>query len=325
MRLDFPGTQRKKQKRETQMKRTGIRLVALTVLVVAGLGVGRLAGVPDFTLAAPGPALLQGQGYVLTSMEQQATTTAASVSRSVVQVETVGVGLGLGVIATANGYIVTNDHVVSGGTSYMVTLSDGQRLPGQLVGVGQADDLAVLKVSTTGLQAARFGDSSKLTIAQDVLAIGNPLGLGETVTSGVVSAMHRTVSEGPGASYLPNALQTSAPINPGNSGGALVSLNGQVVGIPTLVASDPQIGGAAQGIGFAMPSNQVITVVNQIITNGKVTHTGRAYLGVTSTDNTGNQAQIDPLTGKPSKTTPMVQGALVQGVDAGTPAATAGL
>jgi putative serine protease PepD len=260
-----------------------------------------------------------GQSFSLTSQEQRVTETSRAVAQQVVQVENVGVGLGSGVIATSDGYIVTNNHVVDQGRQFFVTLWNGKRVAARLVGTSPTDDLAVLKVSLTGLSAARFANSDKLEVGQDVLAIGNPLGLGETVTSGVVSAVRRTVSEGTGA-YLPHAIQTSAPINPGNSGGALVSLDGQVVGIPTLAASSP-LGGSAQGIGFAIPSNRVITIVNQLITQGRVTHTGRAYLGVSAQD-AGQAIQNNPFA-QPGPS--IANGVLVAQVGPGSPAARAGL
>jgi len=143
----------------------------------------------------------------------------------------------------------------------------------------------VLRVTAAGLPAARFAGARTVAVAQTVLAIGSPLGLQQSVTSGLISALGRTVQEANGA-YLPNAVQTSAPINPGNSGGALVGLDGMVVGIPTLEASDPQNnnGGAAQGIGFAVPSTRVTIVAHQIIATGRVEHTGRAFLGIAATD-----------------------------------------
>jgi S1-C subfamily serine protease len=132
-----------------------------------------------------------------------------------------------------------------------------------------ADDLAVVHVPATGLQPATFADSSKLVVGDIVLAVGNPLGLQSTVTEGIVSALGRSVPESATVT-LPNVIQTSAAINPGNSGGALVDLNGSVVGIPTLALSDPQMGGAAVGIGFAIPSSVVSNIANQLITYGKV-------------------------------------------------------
>jgi S1-C subfamily serine protease len=136
------------------------------------------------------------------------------------------------------------------------------------------------------------------------MAIGNPLGLSSSVTQGIVSALHRTSSEGQGVT-LPDTIQTSAPINPGNSGGALTDIQGRVIGIPTLAASDPQLGGAAAGIGFAIPSNTVKDIAGQIVNHGKVVNSNRAYLGINIGD-TGN-------------------GVYVAGVSAKSPAAKAGI
>src|SRR5207237_9130720 len=146
------------------------------------------------------------------------------------------------------------------------------------------DDLAVIRVRGAAgtLRPATFGRSSAVRVGEIVLAMGNPLGLTGTVTDGIVSATGRTVSEGQGSSaVLISAIQTSAPINPGNSGGALVSLSGQVIGIPTLAATDPQLGGAASGIGFAIPSDTVTSIAGQLAA-GKVSNSGRASLGITA-------------------------------------------
>ena len=200
------------------------------------------------------------------------------VGSSVVQIQT-NQGLGSGVLYDAQGDIVTNDHVVAGASSYAVTLADGRRFPARLVGEFAAGDLAVIRISTSGLHPATFGDSSKLQVGDIVMAIGNPLGLQSSVTEGIVSALGRTVEEGNGVT-LPGVIQSSAPINPGNSGGALVDLSGSVVGIPTLAAVDRQIGGSAPGIGFEIPSNTVVRIAGQLVKQGRVTSSGRAYLGV---------------------------------------------
>jgi S1-C subfamily serine protease len=186
--------------------------------------------------------------------------------------------------------------------------------------------LAIIHINATGLPAAHFATSGTDVVAETVLAIGSPLGLQQTVTSGLISALNRTVQESNGA-YLPNAVQTSAPINPGNSGGALVNLDGSVVGIPTLEATDPQNnnGGAAQGIGFAISSDRVTAIAPQIISTGKVAHTGRAYLGLAAVD--ASQASSGFETGGfggGSTTTP-VSGAVVQTVASGSPADKAGI
>jgi putative serine protease PepD len=142
------------------------------------------------------------------------------------------------------------------------------------------DDLAVIRISSPTLPPpATFADSAALQVGEITLAIGNPLGLASSVTEGIVSFNGRTVSEANGA-ILPAMVQTSAPINPGNSGGALVDLEGQVIGIPTLAANDTQNGGAAAGIGFAIPSNTVKLIAGQLAATGSVSNTGRAALGI---------------------------------------------
>lgn len=244
----------------------------------------------------------------------------AVASPSVVYVQNVGVGSGSGVIYDTSGDIVTNAHVVQGAQSLVVTLSTGKHYAARLVGTDVADDLAVIRINAAGLPAATFASASNIHVAQNVLAIGNPLDLQQSVASGLVSALGRTVQEANGA-YLPNAIQTSAPINPGNSGGALVALNGMVIGIPTLEATDPQNnnGGAAQGIGFAVPSTRVTFIANQIIATGRVAHTGRAYLGVGSVD-------VSSLANSYySQQIAVSSGAVVQQIAAGSPAETAGL
>jgi 3-hydroxyisobutyrate dehydrogenase-like beta-hydroxyacid dehydrogenase len=147
------------------------------------------------------------------------------------------------------------------------------------VGTFPPDDLAVIHVEGGRLPAATLGDSSMLHVGDIVLALGNPLGLQSSVTNGIVSALGRTVSESSGVA-LPDLIQTSAPINPGNSGGALVDLSGQVVGIPTLAAIDPENQQQASGIGFAIPSNTVKEIAGQLISDGRVVQSGRAYLGL---------------------------------------------
>lgn len=233
--------------------------------------------------ACSNPPLMGGGASSLQSTYVQV---AQDVSPSVVQITT-SVGLGSGVVYDNRGDIVTNDHVVAGSTSFKVQLpaGGGKLLAATLVGAFPQDDLAVIRVSgASNLHPARFGDSSKLAVGDLVLAVGNPLGLSRSVTDGIVSATGRTVTEpvepgSPGAT-LPDAIQTSAAINPGNSGGALVDLSAQVIGVPTLAAVDPELGGTAPGIGFAIPSNLVKSVAAQLIANGSVTKSGRAALGV---------------------------------------------
>jgi len=213
------------------------------------------------------------------ALQQQFVKVVKQVGPSVVLIQT-SQGLGSGIVLDANGNVVTNNHVVQGAGGFQVTLADGKQYPARLVGSFAADDLAVLHIDAGGLHPAGFADSSQLQVGDVTLAIGNPLGLQSSVTEGIVSALGRTVNEENGVA-LPNVIQTSAPINPGNSGGALVDLQGRVIGIPTLAATDPQLGGgAAAGIGFAIPSNTVRDVAAQLISQGKVTNSHRAWLGV---------------------------------------------
>ncbi|WP_405711913.1 MULTISPECIES: S1C family serine protease [unclassified Streptomyces] len=207
---------------------------------------------------------------------------------SVVQIEA-SEGLGSGIVYDTKGHIVTNAHVVGNDRAFKVTAATGEKVQkATLVAAYPEQDLAVIKLDSvpSGLKPAKFGDSEKVEVGQIVLAMGSPLGLSSSVTQGIVSALGRTVSEsrsggGTGAT-IANMVQTSAAINPGNSGGALVNLDSEVIGIPTLAATDPELGGsAAPGIGFAIPVSMVKTVADQIIKSGKVTDSGRAALNIT--------------------------------------------
>ncbi len=225
----------------------------------------------------------------LNNLETVREAVIAKVRPAVVQVNITaqgGSGLGSGVIIDKRGYIITNNHVVQGAQSIEVVLYDGTKISNvQLVGTDPADDLAVLKINppTSNLATITLGDSSKLKVGQYVLAIVNPLGITQTVTNGIISALGRSVNEQNGA-IIPNAIQTDAPINPGNSGGALVDMQGNLIGIPTLTAIDPMFNTPANGVGFAIPSNRVQFIATQIIQTGKVSHSGRAALGVRITD-----------------------------------------
>jgi S1-C subfamily serine protease len=309
--------------------RTGA-IIVLTVLLAVVFGVGLFAG---WTFAVSGGT---STGTMQTRTETEASVppltgsnieavreaVVAKVRPAVVQINVVtasGQGLGSGVIIDQRGYIVTNHHVVDGAQRLEVMLYDGNKLPAQLVGTDPADDLAVVKVTPPkkGLIVATLGDSSKLRVGQEVLAIGNPLGITQTVTNGIISALGRTVSEGQHGATIPDAIQTDAPINPGNSGGALVDLQGDVIGIPTLAAIDPQFKTPANGVGFAIPSNRVQFIVPQLIETGTVTHTGRAALGVTVTSVDAQLAAQDNLA--------VDHGALIVSVIPDGPAAQAGL
>jgi putative serine protease PepD len=208
---------------------------------------------------------------------------------SVVQIQARN-DLGSGVVYDGQGHIVTNAHVVGDERTFRVTTANSEdELSARLVSSYPEQDLAVVKLERVpkGLKAAAIGDSSKVEVGQIVLAMGSPLGLASSVTQGIVSATGRTVTEGSGnggtGATIANMVQTSAAINPGNSGGALVNLDGRVIGIPTLAATDPGLGdSAAPGIGFAIPASTVKSIADQIIEDGRVTDSGRAALGVTA-------------------------------------------
>ncbi len=245
-----------------------------------------------------------------------------SVSPSVVQVEDQR-GLGSGIVFDASGHIVTNNHVVSGASSWTVTTSSGTRYQARLVGSFPADDLAVIKISGSHLQPASFADSSKLRVGDLAIAIGNPLGLQSSVTEGIVSAFREAVQEDSSVT-LPMVIQTSAAINPGNSGGALVDIEGRVIGIPTLAATDPQLGGSAAGIGFALPSNLVKDIAGQIVAKGKVVDSHRAFLGIRVGDTNGNGVLVGPVTaGGAAARAGMRVGDVITSVD-GTATSTSG-
>ena len=292
--------------------------LALVTAACVGCTSGGSASAPAAATTPPAaasatPAAGAADGALL---QQDYTTTIRRVLPSVVEITTAS-GLGSGVVYDTAGHIVTNAHVVGSATSFKVVMAGSARpLPAKLTGSYPPDDLAVIQVTgARHLVPAHFADSSKLQVGDIVLAMGNPLGLASSVTDGIVSAVGRTVPEPPeggkpGAT-LPDVIQTSAAINPGNSGGALVNLADQVVGIPTLAATDQQLGGAAPGIGFAIPSNIVTNIAGQIIRTGHVTNSHRAALGVEV------QTVMGP-SGQPA-------GVGVAAVTPGGPAAKAGL
>lgn len=282
-----------------------VLLVSAGWIFLPALFTSVLKTAPPAAAAVTTPASPAGAAPTGSLLQSQMVNVVQAVTKSVVQVQTPS-GLGSGVIFDASGDVVTNAHVAAGATAFEITLADGRRVPGHLVGIFRPDDLAVLRIQASGLHPATFANSSKLQVGDIVLAIGNPLGLTSSVTDGIVSAVDRTVSEGGGIS-LPGVIQTSAPINPGNSGGALVDLQGQVVGIPTLAAVDPQLGGQANGIGFAISSNMAKDIAVQLVRYGHVVNSHRAFLGVSLFSVSGST------------------GALVASVEPGGPAADAGI
>ena len=213
--------------------------------------------------AANGNGALGGS---LASAQQETVALIQNVNPSVVQIQARSIlsgGIGSGEIATTSGYIVTNSHVVHGFRDLTVLLSDNRTFPAQLVGDVPEEDLAVLKINAPNLKPIAFGDSSKVQVGDFALALGSPLGLEQSATTGIVSALNRSarvVTNGQLVT-LQGMIQTSAPINPGNSGGALVNTQGELIGIPTLGAVDPTSGAAANGIGFAITSNHAREVL----------------------------------------------------------------
>jgi len=179
--------------------------------------------------------------------------------------------LGSGVIVDKDGYILTNNHVVKDADEIKIKLSDKREFKGKIVGMDQKTDLAVIKIEANHLPVVTLGDSDKLRVGETVIAIGNPFGLNQTVTSGIVSATGRA---NVGIADYEDFIQTDAPINPGNSGGALVNIRGELVGVNTAIFSTS---GGYQGIGFAIPSNMVKIVMESLIKKGKVI---RGWLGV---------------------------------------------
>jgi len=217
-------------------------------------------------------------------------------------------GLGSGVIISTDGYIVTNNHVVDGAKQVTVTLADGRELTARVVGRDPQTDVAVIKVSASDLPAITFAPSHNVEVGDRVLAIGNPFGIGETVTTGIVSATGRRA--GLGLAYE-DFIQTDAAINPGNSGGALVDVEGRLVGINTAILSHS---GGFQGVGLAVPSDLVGNVVDNLVANGKVV---RGFTGVGIQDLTPGLADAFGLKSR--------GGALITDVQPESPAARAGL
>ena len=235
-------------------------VIAATATLAACGGHGPASGASD-----RGTPISERQASPSSDLQDLFVRVVRDVSPKVVQIQS-AIGLGSGVVFDGRGHVVTNAHVVQGGGGrFVVTLAGGEQHPATLVGADKAHDLAVVRLVGATPAAADFGDSSSLEVGDLVLAIGNPLGLRSSVTQGIVSSLGRTVSEGGGVTLSP-VIQTSAAINPGNSGGALVDLAGRVIGIPTLSAVDPGMGGGeAAGIGFAIPSATVTQVAARLI------------------------------------------------------------
>jgi putative serine protease PepD len=236
------------------------------------------------------------------SLQQHYESTITRALPSVVEISA-GHTIGSGVVLDRRGHVVTNAHLVGTRKKFQVRVSlNGKPMTAWLVGDFTPDDLAVIKVGkgSGALRPAKWANSADTHIGAIVLAIGSPLGLTDSVTQGIVSATGRIVTgpkiPGHPPTVIPDAVQTSAAINPGNSGGALMLLTGHVLGIPTLSARDPQMGGRAEGIGFAIPSNTVRSISKQLIKSGKVTNSGRASLDIQGETHVNSSRQPDGVT-----------------------------
>jgi serine protease Do len=319
------------------MSKTMAGLMIVIALIVGGVG-GAMTSRPVFTVAAAGPDVRTGLQESFAPIVTTVTPSVVNISSSkVVKADNSQVSpffedpffrrffgddlfqrqvprerrehsLGSGVVVSNDGFILTNSHVVEGASDVKVSMSDRREFPASLVGVDPKTDLAVIRISQKDLQPIALGDSSKVQVGDLALAIGNPFGIGRTVTMGVVSATGRG---GLGIEEYEDFIQTDAAINPGNSGGALINVSGHLIGINTAILSGS---GGNQGIGFAVPVNMARYVLEQIVQTGKVS---RAYLGVS----------IQPVT--PEIATafrlPNAEGALIGEVAPGSPAERAGI
>ncbi len=267
----YPSNLRSEPTSPRRRRGSGGAIVVLAFVLLIIFGIGLFAGW-EFAGGKTSGATPTTHSSVSTvnssSVVTQQEAAIAKVEPAVVELDVTtaqGKAIGSGVIIDANGDIVTNNHVVNGAQSINAVLSDGKMVQAQLVGTDAANDLAVVHIAPyTSMAVASIGDSSKLAVGQEVMAIGNPLGITQTATRGIVSALNRNVAES-ASTTISNAIQTDASINPGNSGGALINLQGQLIGIPTLGAVDTETNTPANGVGFAIPSSRVLTAVHQIL------------------------------------------------------------
>lgn len=295
-------------------------MALVAALVVGGVAGGLIVGTTQSSGSSTSP------GVSASSSTENACPVTSVADRVVPSVVTIaasgasGSGTGSGEVIRSGGYVLTNNHVISvaaaSGGKVEVLFADGQTAPATITGRDPETDLAVLKVDTSRqLKVIALGSSSSVKVGQPVVAVGAPLGLSGTVTSGIVSALDRTV-EVPGendrSALLVSAVQTDASINPGNSGGALVNCEGQLVGVPTAGATVPNSGGGSIGLGFAIPVDLAKSIANEIIDTGRVTH---AFFGL----------QTTPIPPAAAEQAGLPEGLYIQAVTAGGPAATAGL
>jgi putative serine protease PepD len=280
-------------------RRVAVGLAGLALVAgAAGGGVGVLASGGGSSSPATITTVTSDSGSPTVQAASSGTiaSAAAKIEPSVVTITVTGSSsdIGSGIIVRSDGYILTNNHVISSGGTITVQRYNGQQYTATVVGQDASNDLAVVKIDATGLPAATFADSSKIAVGDLTVAVGSPLGLSNTVTSGVVSALNRTITTsdsspspfgGGGATSdsgatIKNAIQTDASINPGNSGGALVNASGQVIGVTSAIASTStssfgqQSESGSIGVGFAIPSNTASTVAAQLISSGSTSSSG---------------------------------------------------
>lgn len=325
-------------------------LLGALVLASTGFIYHEVASAPDSPIVATAAPLSEATIAPLTALDRATEAVTARVVPSVVKIEVIGQSqapqramqgpdpndipapfrqfffpqgpyqrpqpqvfqaIGTGIIISPDGYIVTNNHVVNGAKTVKITLHDQKSYTAKVVGTDKATDLAVVKIDAGGLTSAAFGDSSQVRPGQQVLAIGDPLGMDFTVTRGIVSAVNRSRTASDGSDSRGTFIQTDAPINHGNSGGPLVDARGEVIGVNTEMLSESN---GSIGIGFAIPSNLVKSTAAELIKNGKVL---RGYLGINVTDvNPELAASLDAAGAK---------GALVNSVNGDSPASKAGI
>jgi putative serine protease PepD len=313
------------ERNEAMNRRRTLSTAAVAVAAV-GLGVG---GAATYAGLAPDSQTVVRQ-VTVTGAEQAAETTGLSVSeiykntyKGVVEITVTQNGqptpfggqqnqqaLGSGFVIDDQGHIVTNQHVVDGATSIKVRLWDGKTYDATLVGSDASTDLAVIKVDAPSsvLEPLTFGDSNTVQVGDAVVAIGSPFGLENTVTSGIVSALHRQMTS-PNNFSIDDSIQTDAAINHGNSGGPLLNPSGQVIGVNAQIESDS---GGNDGVGFAIPSSTVQSIVSELISTGKAEH---AYLGVSVEDVNGSAKVAEVRSGTPAAAAGLQAGDTIISVD----------
>ena len=296
--------------------------IGAALAIGSGAGAAIYAGSTGHSASTTTPVVAsvpaQPAASTTTSLTQLYKNVAPGVVDIVVNTQSSGFGdqgataEGSGFVVDTSGNIVTNDHVVTGATAIKVRFQDGKTVKATLVGTDPSTDVAVIKVNVpaSDLHPLTFASSSAVEVGQPVAAIGSPFGLPETLTSGIISAVNRTITA-PNNYSISGAIQTDAPINHGNSGGPLLNASGQVIGVNAQIESDS---GGNDGVGFAIPSDAVKSVADTIISGGKVQH---AYLGITiGTASSGSGAQVSAVkAASPALTAGLKAGDVITAID----------